>query len=94
MKVSGRESVLLLATIAALLFGVTVMKARDRIEVWKGLRVQQADLRDSIARDLELADARVAQVVVDKGNAGKTSFPSCARCCPSFPPTRTWTCTG
>ena len=57
MKISSRESVLLLATCAVALFGGTALLARPRIEDWKALRKQQEEVRHQIELDRRLIES-------------------------------------
>lgn len=54
MKMSTRESYLLLVTAAVVLIGLTAVLGRSRIDELKGLRRQQMEYRDSIKRNRRL----------------------------------------
>ncbi len=58
MKVSGRELVLMLATLGVGLFSVTAVVARPKFDQWKALRSDQAQLRQEIAQDARLLASR------------------------------------
>jgi len=58
MKISDREAILGVATIAAILFGGTAIFAKPRIEQWKGARSGQAAVRADIEADRKLIEGR------------------------------------
>ncbi|MFC1452860.1 hypothetical protein ACFLSJ_05890, partial [Verrucomicrobiota bacterium] len=59
MRLSPRESVLLLATAGAALYGGTGVLARPRVEEWKELRQKQRTVMQEIDLDQRLVDSRV-----------------------------------
>ncbi len=58
MKMSPREMVLLMATLAVALFGITALLARPRFDEWKALRLAQHELREELAQDRRLLESR------------------------------------
>jgi Tfp pilus assembly protein PilO len=58
VKVSPRESVLLLVTTAIILFGGSIMMARTKIERWQELRKEQSDIVSEIEGYRELVADR------------------------------------
>lgn len=58
MKISARELVLVLLTLAAALFGLTMMLAKPRVLQWKTMRAEQEELRKDIAEDQRLIESR------------------------------------
>lgn len=58
MKMSERESVLVVATLAALLLGASMMLAKPKVVEWGEIRTRQAALRAEIARDKALVAER------------------------------------
>jgi len=57
MKLSRRESVLGLSTLSVLLFGVTALLARSKVQEWKDVWAQQAE----VLRQIEIDKRLVAQ---------------------------------
>jgi Tfp pilus assembly protein PilO len=58
MKMTNREAVLALTTLAAAIFGVSIVLARPRMADWGEARRRQAALREEVARDTELVAER------------------------------------
>lgn len=58
MTISRRELILLMATLGAALFGLSVLAARPRVREWRDLRVERAELRRQIQRDRDLIATR------------------------------------
>lgn len=56
MTISARESILAVATAAVALFAVTGLLMRGKVDDWKMLRRQQAQVRDSITRSKTLVE--------------------------------------
>jgi len=59
MRMNSRELVLLLATLAVALFGVSYLVVRPKAHEWKAMREEKAELRRQIGRDRELIAGRV-----------------------------------
>lgn len=58
MRMNPRELVLLLATLAVALFGVSYLAMRPKAREWKAIRETKAELRRQVARDRELIASR------------------------------------
>ena len=58
MKVTARELILLVITLGVALFGVTALLSRAKIDEWKAVRREQAEVRDEIAEDQRLLTTR------------------------------------
>jgi len=58
VKISARESFMALITGAVVLFGVTGMLGRTKLDEFKDIRQQQEDIRNSIERNRHLVEQR------------------------------------
>jgi Tfp pilus assembly protein PilO len=58
MKLTEREAILGVITLAALLLGGAAILAKPRIEQWKSLRTKQADVRAAVDADVRILDER------------------------------------
>ena len=58
MRLSPRESMLALFTVAAILFGVSGMWAARKVDAWKQLRRRQAKLEEEVAGDERLVSSK------------------------------------
>jgi hypothetical protein len=58
MTMTRREWVLLMATLGAVLFGVSILVARPKVRDWRDLRVARAEVRRQMQRDLDLIATR------------------------------------
>ena len=58
MRISRRELILLLLTLAAALFGATAILARPKFDAWKDIRRRQREVREAIEADRRLIGQR------------------------------------
>ncbi|MDD4872916.1 MAG: hypothetical protein PHR77_20370 [Kiritimatiellae bacterium] len=77
MKLSQREAILAMVTGTIMLFGMTALFSKSKIEEWKDISKQQSDLQDQILRNKEIiASKAVWQKKLDELQKSLPEYPA------------------